>query len=67
MAVGGFRPLPLDLFGVKGTFYKMPKLKSYFLVNLYFFYSDSKRKRFGNAAFFKLDMFNCKVLFFDTI
>ena len=41
----------------------MPKVKNYFLVILYFFYRDSKIKKYGSAAFFKLEMFNCNVSF----
>ena len=46
----------------KGSCYTMPNVKRYFLVNLiYFFYRDSKIKKYGDAAFFKLETFNYKV------
>ena len=38
--------------------------KTIFLVNLYFIYRYSKIKKRGNAAFFKLEAFNCKVSFY---
>ena len=44
----------------KGSSYKMPKVKNYVLVNIYFIYCYSKIKQYGNAAFFKLEAFNCK-------
>ena len=50
---------------LKGSSHKMPKVKNYFLVNIYFIYRYSKIKRQGNAAFFKLKAFNCKVSFYQ--
>ena len=38
----------------KGSFYKMPKVKNYFLFNIYFIYRYSKIKRKGNVAFFHM-------------
>ena len=36
----------------KGSSYKMPKVKNYFLVNIYFIYRYSKIKKSGNSAIF---------------
>ena len=36
----------------KGSFYKMPRVKNYVLVNIYFIYSYSKIKKQGNADLF---------------
>ena len=45
----------------KGSSYKMPKVKSYFLVNLYFIYRCSKINNRVTLLFFKLEEFNCKI------
>ena len=42
----------------------MPKAKNYFLDNIYFIYRYSKIKKIGNAAFSKLEVFNCYVSFY---
>ena len=47
----------------KGSSYKMPKAKNYFLVNIYFIYRYSKIKNGVTRLFFKLEVFNCKVSF----
>ena len=38
----------------KGSSYKMPRVKNYFLVNIYFIYQYSKINKLGNAAFFQI-------------
>ena len=42
---------------LRGSYYKMPKVNNYFLVNLYFIYRYSNIKKYGNAVFFKLEAF----------
>ena len=49
----------------KGSSYKMPKVKNYFLINIYLIYRYSKIKKIGYAAFFKVQAFNCKVSFYQ--
>ena len=48
----------------KGSSYKMPKVKNYFLVNIYFIYRYSKVKSRVTQLFFKLEAFDCKVSFY---
>ena len=38
----------------RGSSYKMPKVKNYFLINMYFIYRYSKLKKYGNAAIFQI-------------
>ena len=56
--IGLFCYKALTLF--KGSSYKMPKVKTIFLVNIYFIYRYSTKKE-GKRLFFKLEAFNCKV------
>ena len=43
----------------EGRSYKIPRVKNYFLVNIYFIYRYSKINKKGNAAFFfKLEALN---------
>ena len=49
----------------RGSSYKRPKVKNYFLVDIYFIYRYSIiKKEYGNTAFFKLEAFNYKVSFY---
>ena len=48
----------------RGSSYKIPKVKNYFLVNMYFIYRYSKIKNRVTRLFFKLEAFNCKVSFY---
>ena len=49
----------------RGSSFKMPKAKNYFLVNIYFIYRYLKiKKNRVTLLFFKLEAFNWKVSFY---
>ena len=48
----------------RGSSNKRPKVKNYFLVNIYFIYRYSKIKKRVTRIFFKLEAFNCKASFY---